>query len=190
MPLIFNRYVNACHHLDGQFARVIDFLKEENLLDDTIVIITGDHGEEFMEKGWWGHNSEFHEEQVRVPLIVHITGEFACTIEYMTSHVDLPATILPLLGVGNPPEDYCEGKNLFDGKGREYVLATDWSRTCYISETVKTTFPYKTSGFFQNKTTSKDDRPLPEAAKDDDFAASTLRDIMERLSRFRAKASG
>ena len=57
--------LQAVHHLDGQFARVIDHLRQRNLLDSTIVILVGDHGEEFMEHGFWGHNSTFSDPQTR-----------------------------------------------------------------------------------------------------------------------------
>ena len=71
---LWNRYVNACHSLDGQLARVIDALKRTGALERSIVVITGDHGEEFMEHGHWGHGSSFAKEQVSVPLVVRIPG--------------------------------------------------------------------------------------------------------------------
>ena len=72
---IKNRYLNAVHHLDSQFARVFAYLKEKNLLDSTIVILLGDHGEEFMEHGYWGHNSTFVNEQIRTPLVIWMPGQ-------------------------------------------------------------------------------------------------------------------
>ena len=50
-PGLKRRYANSCTHLDTQFDRVIGFPEKKGLLDSTIVILTGDHGEEFMEKG-------------------------------------------------------------------------------------------------------------------------------------------
>ena len=47
---LYNRSVNAAHHLDGQLGRIFKALEEAGVLDDTIVIVTGDHGEEFYEK--------------------------------------------------------------------------------------------------------------------------------------------
>ncbi|MCD6304212.1 MAG: sulfatase-like hydrolase/transferase, partial [Planctomycetes bacterium] len=73
--LVKNRYINACNHLDGQLGRVIDGLRRRGLLDSTIVVITGDHGEEFWERGRWGHAADsFHEKHMRVPLIIHVPG--------------------------------------------------------------------------------------------------------------------
>jgi membrane-anchored protein YejM (alkaline phosphatase superfamily) len=51
MVPIKNRYINAAHHVDQQIGRIIAHLRTRKLLDDTIVIVLGDHGEEFMERG-------------------------------------------------------------------------------------------------------------------------------------------
>src|SRR5690606_4454286 len=61
---LYNRYRNAAHWVDVQLGEITTALEQQGLLESTIVIITGDHGEEFMEKGAWGHNSAFVEEQV------------------------------------------------------------------------------------------------------------------------------
>lgn len=68
---IKNRYINAAHTVDYEIGRLLDFMDEQKLKENTIVIITGDHGEEFMEKGHWGHghNAVFPEEQIHVPLV-------------------------------------------------------------------------------------------------------------------------
>ncbi len=49
-----NRYSNSAHWVDVQLGRIYQYLREQNLLDNTVVIVTGDHGEEFMEKGVLG----------------------------------------------------------------------------------------------------------------------------------------
>jgi len=110
--LIFNRYINSCNHLDTQYARIIDYLEERGLLDTTIVIITGDHGEEFMEHGRWGHNSAFTEEQVRVPLVIWVPGMKSAEYTKMTSHLDIPVTVMRILGVENPPADFSMGLDM------------------------------------------------------------------------------
>jgi membrane-anchored protein YejM (alkaline phosphatase superfamily) len=64
------RYENAAHGIDAQLQRVVDYLEESGEIGNTVVIVTGDHGEEFMERGRWGHNSAFTDWQVHVPMIV------------------------------------------------------------------------------------------------------------------------
>ena len=138
---IRNRYLNSCNHLDYQLGRIFRFLEEENLMDSTIVIVTGDHGEEFMEKGRWGHNSEFHEEQIRVPLLLYIPQKGSGKIDYATSHIDIIPTILPLMGVKNPKEDYCLGLNLFESEPRPFWIVSSWNFIGYIDGTYKYTTP-------------------------------------------------
>src|SRR5947209_10248830 len=53
---IRNRYLNAAHYVDGLAAQALQRLEQEHLLDSTVLIITGDHGEEFNDSGlnYWG----------------------------------------------------------------------------------------------------------------------------------------
>ena len=127
MPLVRNRYINAVHHLDQQLGRVFAALEREQLLDSTIVLVTGDHGEEFMEKGNWGHNSFFTEEQTRVPMVLLLPGQPAAVIDRMTSHLDVAPTLMRLLGVQNPVSDFAHGVDLLNGPARHTMVFADWN---------------------------------------------------------------
>ncbi len=157
MGLIKNRYINSCHHLDSQIKRILEFIRQEGLLDNTIVLLTGDHGEEFLEKGHWGHNSAFTEEQALVPLVLWIPGKGAGTIDRMTSHLDIPATLLPLLGVKNPPADYSMGNDLFGLEVRDFTVVADWERLGYITDSAKMYIPLKSGAGLLSQVTDKDD---------------------------------
>ena len=187
IELIKNRYINSCNHLDTQLARLLALLKEESLLEDTIVIITGDHGEEFMEKGDWGHNSKFTEEQTRVPLVLWIPGTGASEADRMTSHLDIVPTILPLLGVKNPAEDYSLGYDLLGTKQREFSVVADWGSLCYIGPQYKASFPLKAEGLGRNSVTLKDDGPVEEAGVFLATHQEVMLKLMQDLSRFRRK---
>ncbi|MFH1216083.1 MAG: sulfatase-like hydrolase/transferase [Pseudomonadota bacterium] len=163
IDLIFNRYINSCHHLDSQIGRVLDSLEREGLLDSTIVIITGDHGEEFLEKGHWGHNSNFTEEQLRVPLVLHVPGRKHEVITRLTSHLDIAPTVLPLLGMESPAQKYSQGHDLLSGPERKFTIATDWSRISYIDNEFKAVFPFSNKAVSQSRFTTKDDKPLPDS---------------------------
>ena len=71
-----------------------------------------------MEKGYWGHNSSYVEEQIRSPLVVWVPGQPREKLRAMTSHLDLPATVMTLLGVTNPPQDYSLGFDLLGAQTR------------------------------------------------------------------------
>lgn len=177
--LIKNRYINSCHHLDSQLQRIFDYLEREKLLNNTIVVLVGDHGEEFMEKGRWGHNSEFHEEQTRTPLILWVPGTGSSTSNRITSHLDIVPTLMPLLGVTNPPADYSLGHNLLGNYHRKYTVIGDWSRLAYVSKDFKIVFPYRKVGFTQITVTTRDDREIEDAK---DFLAGH-KDIIPRMMR-------
>jgi uncharacterized protein len=95
---IRNRYLNAVYHADKVATHLLDTLAELGLDDNTIVVVTGDHGEEFWETGLFGHTSSFSPEQVRVPMVLRGPGIEAGVETTPTSHLDLPATLLELLG--------------------------------------------------------------------------------------------
>lgn len=161
--LIFNRYVNSCRHLDTQFARIIDYLQQNRLLDSTVVIITGDHGEEFMEHGHWGHNSGFTEEQVRTPLVLWIPGRPPAQYAKMTSHLDIPATLMGVLGVENPPQDYSLGFDLFSKTERFYTVLGDWDSLVYMDAECKIMLPLKAAAVL-NQVTNADDTPAADSS--------------------------
>jgi membrane-anchored protein YejM (alkaline phosphatase superfamily) len=188
---IFNRYVNACHHLDSQFARVLDYLEAHQLLDSTLVVVTGDHGEEFMEKGRWGHGSAFSEEQTRVPLVLWIPGEAHREVTAMTSHLDIPPTLLARLGVTNPPQDYGIGHDLLGGHERTSTVLADWNHLVLVDGDAKLIFPMKAVGFLQRRrATTRDDAPLSASATRAllERKQAALLEVMRDLSRFSGRS--
>ncbi|MDD5457991.1 MAG: sulfatase-like hydrolase/transferase [Phycisphaerae bacterium] len=184
IELIKNRYINSCNHLDSQLALIINYLKENNLLDSTIVIITGDHGEEFMEKGHWGHNSDFTEEQTITPMVLWIPGCEPKIINSITSHLDIPPTLMKLLGVKNPPADYCLGYDMLGGKVRDFTVISDWDSLAYVDSQFKAVFPLKVYGFAGQNVTTHDDA---EVANTDAFYNShrdKLLKILDQAGQF------
>ncbi|MCH2172658.1 sulfatase-like hydrolase/transferase [Myxococcota bacterium] len=63
-------YVEEIEYLDAQFGVLLDELRRLGLYDDTVIVLTADHGEEFFEHGGWWHGTTLYEEQIRVPLLV------------------------------------------------------------------------------------------------------------------------
>lgn len=191
MTLIKNRYLNAVHHLDSQFQRVFDRLERRQLLDNTIVVVLGDHGEEFMEHGYWGHNSTFSDQQTRTPLVIWMPGRKPASYDKLTSHLDLPATILPRLGVSNPAEDYSVGYDLLSDYQREHVILSDWSSIGYKDHAVKIRLPMNAGGFASKKISGPHDEMLTIADAQARFKAEQgdLVQMMRELGKFTIKAS-
>lgn len=112
----FNDYRNAVHYLDGLIGEVIRDLEKTGALRDTIVVVTGDHGEEFNDnqEGYWGHAGNFTGYQVRIPLVIYMPGQPPRRVTAPTCHVDLAPTLLrEALGVTAPVRTYSNGYDLF-----------------------------------------------------------------------------
>ena len=111
----FNRHRNSVHYDDELLGRVIADLKAKGEWDDTMLVVTADHGQSFNDFGrnYWGHNSNFASPQIHVPMIVNGPGVEPGRVEGMTSHLDVaPMLMRHVLGCTNPLSDYAMGKDL------------------------------------------------------------------------------
>lgn len=185
--LIRNRYINAVHHLDTQFKRIFEFLEKEKLLGNTIVIVTGDHGEEFMEKGYWGHGSTFDQEQIRTPLILWIPNSGEGTHNFMTSHMDIVPTITPYLGLKNDPEDFCLGHDLLGTKKTKYTVVASWGDIAIIDDKYKYVTPVKDTAIPLSYLFTKDDKKITNQHTFFQERRHVLMDVMANLGRFLIK---
>ena len=117
----WNLYRNCCYQDDKMIGRVLKAIDDEGMADNTIVVLTGDHSQEFNEnhRNYWGHNSNFSIHQTGVPLVCHFPGQSAARHNYRTTHYDLVPTLMhDYLGVRNPVGDYSMGKLLNDSTPR------------------------------------------------------------------------
>lgn len=130
------RYKNAVRYTDDLIQEVLDYLNSKNLLDNTIVVISSDHGDEFNDNklNFWGHGGNFTDAQIKVPLVIHWPGKKSANVEYVTSHLDLVPTLLPeVLGCSNPIQDYSVGTSIWKEAGRrDWVYSTGWSRDAFV----------------------------------------------------------
>lgn len=120
-----NRYRNALHFVDTQVGEVLEQLKQQGLMKNTVVVITGDHGEEFNDthRNYWEHASNFTKYQVGTPLLIHWPGKSAKQFNYVTSHYDIVPTLMKkLFACQNPYQDYSLGKGLLNSTDRPYLL--------------------------------------------------------------------
>lgn len=97
---------------DYNFGRLLKVLKEKKMYDNSIIIVTADHGESFFEHGIWGHGKSLYESELRVPIIMHFPGDrFAGKrISQNVRHIDLFPTILSSFKYPVPPS--VQGRSL------------------------------------------------------------------------------
>ncbi|MDQ3698120.1 MAG: sulfatase [Gemmatimonadota bacterium] len=94
-------YDAAIAYVDHKVDRLLDELDARGDIDNTIVIITSDHGEQFGEHGHMQHSASLYLNSIHVPLIVHAPGRVPArrTVSSPVSLRDLPQTILDLAGL-------------------------------------------------------------------------------------------
>lgn len=123
----FNSYLNTLDFIDLEISEVLGEIEKSALLDNSIVIITSDHGQEFNENhlNYWWHASNYTDYQVRVPLIIHWPHAMSKKIQHTTTHYDLMPTILTrAFNCRNNVADYSIGQDLLVKKRNlEFILA-------------------------------------------------------------------
>jgi arylsulfatase A-like enzyme len=87
---------------DEQVGRLLDALRQRELMDETVVTITSDHGEAFGERGHTGHARTVYEEELRVPLLLRVPQVAPRVVEGAVPLFDLMPTHLNLAGVSVP----------------------------------------------------------------------------------------
>jgi len=154
------RYDNSARGIDIQLQRIVDYLQKSGEIDNTLIMITGDHGEEFMERGRWGHNSAFTDWQVRVPMIIWMPNSSAKTINERTSHMDVSTTILSRLGMKNPVKDHSLGIDLSMPQQNRSITVASWTDIGLINDFGKLVIPFKSTTQHQNLATDINDMPV------------------------------
>jgi len=124
---ITNRYLNTLDEADDWLSKVLAGID----LDRTVVVITGDHGEELLEHGRLSHASGLFAGQVRTPLLIHLPGGPSGTIRHLTSHAQIFPALLSALGLvpAGPTSDDAAGESValvahngYTNRPREWAL--------------------------------------------------------------------
>ncbi len=122
-------YLRVIRGLDENIGRVLDYLKESGLENDTIIIYTSDQGFYMGEHGWFDKRYMF-EESFRTPLLIRIPGQKSKGVKNsdLVQNIDFAPTILDYAGVKVPAE--MQGvslRPLLEGK----VKSDDWRKSLY-----------------------------------------------------------
>ncbi len=119
-------YCSVVHSLDKNIGRVLDYLEEQGLLDNTLVVYTADQGFYMGEHGWFDKRF-MYEESFRTPLVARLPGGVKGTITDLVQNIDYAPTFLELAGVEVPADIHGESflPLLKDGK------ADNWRKSLY-----------------------------------------------------------
>jgi arylsulfatase A-like enzyme len=100
---------------DEYIGFVLEELKALNLYDNTLIILTADHGEEFMERGWLGHSTTLYSEQIAVPLILKSPKrKKGLSFDNHVGLIDIMPTALELCGIEKNDKMVMQGVNLLE----------------------------------------------------------------------------
>lgn len=107
-------YAGEVQYLDDSFGAFIARLKESGRYQNSLIIVTANHGEEFLEHGGWWHGGTLYDEQVHVPLIIKLPNNARAGLQvpWQVRQIDIAPTIVE--GVGFSPVAEWQGSTVFD----------------------------------------------------------------------------
>jgi membrane-anchored protein YejM (alkaline phosphatase superfamily) len=114
---ILNRYKNCLVEWDAWLKEIIGAID----LTQTVVIITGDHGEELFQEGRLCHGSNLNDHQTKTPCLIHIPGVAGRDVTALTSHADLLPSVVEVLG-WQPPAQPGLGRSIFQPGGTRFAV--------------------------------------------------------------------
>jgi membrane-anchored protein YejM (alkaline phosphatase superfamily) len=166
-------FVNDCRnsvfYTDSLMGRILRHLEAAGLMENTIVIVTSDHGEEFNDNhaGWWGHSGNFTRYQTQVPLVFYFPGRAPRRVTQMTAHVDVPTTLLEEVFGCGPPDDYSNGRDLFalSAEPRPFVVSGYVNHAFVMGDDVHSIYPMFVQSYKLDDIHAHAGAPDPELAR-------------------------
>ena len=104
-------YMAKVAETDDYLKELFNIFESHNLLDNSTIIITSDHGDEFGEHGGLSHDGKMYKELINVPLLVYDRSFSSTTINTPVSLIDIPPTICAMMGV--EPAKSFKGKSMY-----------------------------------------------------------------------------
>lgn len=130
LKIQMDRYDGEIRFADEMIGRLLDRLRRDGLLENTIVVVTSDHGEAFLEHGHIRHSRTLYDELIHVPLIVWDDGKLFAP-RHVAAQVEVSSifpTLMSAAGI-KPPVDLdfdALPKNEADAKANRPALAATW----------------------------------------------------------------
>ncbi len=125
-----NRYRNSVHYVDSLIGEVLAEVEARGLLENSVIVVTGDHGQEFNDnhRNYWGHGSNFTRFQTSVPLLLYSGALAPASHSHRTTHFDVVPTLMrEYLDCDAPFSTYSVGRSLFEPGGRDTLVLSEYS---------------------------------------------------------------
>ncbi len=175
-------YAGEVAWVDSQLARLVGMLKRQGIYDQTLVVLTSDHGEGLGDHGEQEHGFFLYEEAIRIPLIFKLPAGYELgqkRIPEVVQSIDILPSVLQILRIAPPPDSPIEGRGLLAS-----MLGKRSSRSFAYSETL---YPLTTFGWSPLATFREGDFKLVEAPRPELYDLSS--DPGERSNLFAARSS-
>ncbi len=122
--MIFNRYKNAVKYMDYLFGKSLATIKQNNLTENSMIVAVGDHGQQFMEKGYMLHGFTLFNEDIDVPIYFQAPQMAGFQDDKVASHADIMPTILDYLNVDLQNIHGIHGSSLLRDTPHNYKLSS------------------------------------------------------------------
>ncbi|MBN1996943.1 sulfatase [candidate division KSB1 bacterium] len=132
-------YDGEIAYLDWRLGRLLDYLKHNRVLDNTVVIVTADHGENMGENGYFWHAFCLYDSLIRIPLIIRYPEWFASASlsSELVQIVDIVPTLADGLNLNWPFSKVRQGESLLAKKHRSAVLVETFSAEKMVKRWLK-----------------------------------------------------
>lgn len=147
--ILINDYDNRMLQLDASLKATVKALEKQGLLDDAVLIITGDHGQALLEDGknyWHGKSTGMPE--THVPLLIYMPGDATFSsrrVKRFGDHLDVAPTILELVNILAP--EVWEGQSIFTSEVPHRVLQKEkqfYSLIDLVNDSILVQYTYRT----------------------------------------------
>lgn len=181
-----NSYKNSIFYVDSLIKSIILNLKKQKLYNNTIIIITGDHGEEFFEQGYLGHHSAYTDYQIKVPMLIrHPDYRTVKEVVDRTIHQDVTALLLQSFYQKSDTQAMTSGINPYSKPVRQSILSCSFYDCGILLESGTIVFGTEAHTLLQFDARDLNykllDHPQPFINENAAAVSGTLRDISKFL---------
>jgi len=183
---LIDSYDEEIAYSDSQIGRLVNELRSSGLYDNTLIILTADHGEEFNEHGVCAHGESLYNEELHVPLVMKLPRSDHAGLRYedILELVDVAPTILDI--VGAPAQPRFQGRSFLpgirgQGAAKKFAYASLYleAKSMYMAQTKEAKYIHDVAArekmWFNLKQDPQEQHPLkqpiPEARELEEYAA-------------------